>query len=789
MKSLLLNVSKDSKFGLKDLEAHISIQPLVTFIKRKIANSSSINKAYFESLLVKLEKDTDLQENIPIDKTHEHESIFKEIYNFLVPPASDESDVKLAFSSPLRATPFYGTDSFYNLLLKKESQCLDYEALEEYEPSSKKDIIQVYSLILEKLYGFPQKPTQPAIICIKAPDSTLKKYYKLDVDNTFVKISPKGKLPDFDILELRESWQKDFDVSSILRILPLSQFKFEGFSVIKLEDVTVPQSVEHIKSLIIDRASFENNSYHEEILNSLKNLTGNANLCFDLVPLLKVNDDIVLNPDTLCNSQLFRHTFNGDTAQNIYINFCKEYFKNPCMIFKPSLDTACGGNEFDLKVLKSEFKSMAIIPVLCKKNVVGLLIVYSKEKNAINEMVMGRLHSAISIIAQSLEHDIAEFNQKIETIIREKYTFLQGAVEWKFKEAALHYMEERLNDSLIKNVETIAFKDVYPLYGAIDVRNSTIERNNAQHLDFTFQISALLNTLNYIQKHVKHGLTDKLIARSEKFLDRIVKNEYAGDELKIQAFLDIDINTFISEVKSELTHTATGEMIDKYLSLSEESGTGHLHRRGFENDMQTINSTVNRYLENSKGKLQEDFPTYFEKFRTDGVEYDIYIGQSIEPKKTFKKEYLDKIRKWQLSSMAEIAILNEALLPKLSLPLRTTQLIFINPGSIDISFREDERRFDVEGSYNIRYEVIKKRIDKVKLKGKDERLTQPGKIALVYFDSQTALEYIPYIEDLQAQGLLLDDLELLELEHLQGVNGLKALRVGINLNSETNIVQ
>jgi hypothetical protein len=33
---------------------------------------------------------------------------------------------------------------------------------------------------------------------------------------------------------------------------------------------------------------------------------------------------------------------------------------------------------------------------------------------------------------------------------------------------------------------------------------------------------------------------------------------------------------------------------------------------------------------------------------------------------------------------------------------------------------------------------------------------------------------------LQLQGYLLDDLEYLELEELQGVSGLKALRVGVN---------
>jgi hypothetical protein len=68
--------------------------------------------------------------------------------------------------------------------------------------------------------------------------------------------------------------------------------------------------------------------------------------------------------------------------------------------------------------------------------------------------------------------------------------------------------------------------------------------------------------------------------------------------------------------------------------------------------------------------------------------------------------------------------------------LYITQLIFINAEPIDIAFRNDEKRFDVDGAYNIRYQVIKKRIDKVRLKNSEERLTQPGKIALVYFNKK-----------------------------------------------------
>ena len=91
----------------------------------------------------------------------------------------------------------------------------------------------------------------------------------------------------------------------------------------------------------------------------------------------------------------------------------------------------------------------------------------------------------------------------------------------------------------------------------------------------------------------------------------------------------------------------------------------------------------------------------------------------------------------------------------------------------------DEKHFDVDGAYNIRYEVIKKRIDKAFIKGTRERITAEGKITIVYSKSEEEEEYRRYLEILQSAGILTADIEHLDIEDLQAVSGLKALRVGV----------
>ena len=230
------------------------------------------------------------------------------------------------------------------------------------------------------------------------------------------------------------------------------------------------------------------------------------------------------------------------------------------------------------------------------------------------------------------------------------------------------------------------------------------------------------------------------------------------------------------------------ELVNDYMQHT-SMVTGHFHKnqRDYEESMQAINKNMIEYFEKEINTLQKVYPFYFEKYKTDGVEYNIYIGNSIAPDKPFNAIYLRNLRAWQLSSMAHITQLNNATCQLLPLCLQTTQLILVHGNAIDITFRRDEKRFDVEGAYNIRYEILKKRIDKVRIKGSMERLTQPGKIALVYSNTTEIQEYLHHIQYLQSKGLLSDTLEMLDLENVQGISGLKALRVGVQFDNETEL--
>jgi hypothetical protein len=129
-----------------------------------------------------------------------------------------------------------------------------------------------------------------------------------------------------------------------------------------------------------------------------------------------------------------------------------------------------------------------------------------------------------------------------------------------------------------------------------------------------------------------------------------------------------------------------------------------------------------------------------------------------------------------------------ALKPSLKNDLDITQLILVHDQPISIRFRADEKQFDVDGAYDIRYEIVKKRIDKAYIKNSGERLTQPGKIAVVYNQTKVEEEYKRYFKYLATKKLVSGKLEMLELEELPGANGLRALRMQIAPEVNMNMV-
>jgi hypothetical protein len=785
MQQKILNILEKADIPHQKVASQLSFGPFMEYLRGQIDEEKGLRKEVLAKVLESFSQFPELEGNVPIESLPKYKAQLDMLATVLNPVMGDSRNSFMALSVPLKPIVFYGSDLFYGVMCANP----DAKICELEDPSNfiKQVNEHFYSFILERFYGIRFRNQSDLTRTITDCKTDLTRHFKLSFDTRFVDVKTVGELPELDPAIIRAFSLTDKALAHLMEVLPHSKFVLSGFSIINIRDVTPEFALEEIKNNIVSGINEHDKVSFPAVVKSLKELSGTNDLEFNILPLYRVNGKLVDEMDEYCHSIIFSIGKLQGLQREVCVPLIEKFIANPRVVYFEDLDKH-GPSQRDVNRLfyKYGVKSYALLPIYYNKKLVGALELYSYKKDVLNEYVFNAIQPAMSLLAQLVKNSLAAFDDQLETIIKDKFTSLQPSVQWKFNEVAWHYLQMKDDKSKTNEPEEIVFKDVFPLYGAVDIRNSTNERNTALVEDLKVQLGTLVWVLDNLKKVSGFGLLDEKIFIAQQWINRIEAASGFDQEIILNDFLDNDIAPFLKEFvmsNPEYKHIA-----DEYFeAIDEEKGAAYENRKRLEKSMSVVISAVNNYFDNLRGEIQHSYPCYFEKFRTDGVEYDIYIGQSITPDKPYSNIYLQNLRLMQLRSMAAIANYSHSLQPLLSWAVQTTQLIFIHSHPIDIKFRRDEKRFDVEGAYNIRYHIIKKRIDKVRLKNSKERLTQPGKIALVYFSQAEAEEYISYIHYLQQEKILKNDLEYLELEELQGVAGLKALRVGVMLEAPNNI--
>lgn len=431
------------------------------------------------------------------------------------------------------------------------------------------------------------------------------------------------------------------------------------------------------------------------------------------------------------------------------------------------------------ETLAKGIRNLVVAPLYYQDDLIGILKLMSPHPGDLYALNAMKLRDVLPLFAMAINRSIEELNTRIQAIIKEQCTAIHPAVEWRFRQAAIHWAEQRQSGGMAE-MESIVFDDVYPLYGVSDIRGSSRLRNAMIQAD-------LMEHLNLAKEILQlgHGIKplpilDEFSYHVSKLITRLETGLGSSDEVAIIDFLRREVEPLFEHMQSFAPEVQ--EKIWVYeAAIEPRLGTIYHRRKDFEESVTYMNETLSAYLDAEQEKAQAMFPHYFEKHKTDGVEYGIYIGASMVEDGRFDRLYLYNLRLWQLITMCGITRKSEQIKADLKVPLEMAHLILLQDTPLSMSFRLDEKRFDIDGAYNMRYEIIKKRIDKALIKGTNERLTQPGKIAIIYSQAKETMEYRDYIDYLQASGYLTSDIEEVELDDLDGAQGLKSLRVTVNM--------
>ena len=740
-------------------------------------------KNIYQQLLDKVKLFPELLQPIEdLSILEKHQLLLEEMMTTIFPATiSDEEDL-FAVSVPFQFTTIYASKIFNASFMKEGSLEIQVPDIQTEQNLGDEKALSAYQLVLARLYNIKVEGVARSVHPYKCPITGLDKYMELELDVRFIDIKVNGELPALPEQCCREgvNINNPENVKLVAELVPLDQFIFEGFVIVRVREVTDREVINMVKNSLLAMENFDDIKLFTNLQKQVQDLIGVPGVSIAIKPFFQVNDHLVVTSPYTSNEAFLKELPSPAKHQQLYDQMSQVFGseKKPLVMSEIS-DEIVKAYDFFEPFRKKGLNSVIAYPLFDDQRLIGMLGIMSEKKGVLSSEHVAKVEPAIPLFELAIRKGQELLDNQVDKVIKDKFTAVQPAVEWRFTEAALTYLtkKEKGKETVI---EPIVFNNVFPLYGAIDIRNSSIERNQAIQQDLLQQLHMVDEIVRQAQKLADFPLLDEIRYKLDKYSDSVAAALFSDEETNIQSFLRNDIIQLFRHLQSIVP--SLDEEIKKYFEeINSPVQMVYSHRKDYEASITRINEEIACFIDNEQKAAQAIFPHYFERFVTDGVDFNIYIGQSITPNKTFDSFYLKNLKIWQLSTLSKAAQLTSKLEKSLSLSLQTTQLILAHSHPISISFRTAERKFDVDGAYNIRYEIIKKRIDKVRIKNSMERLTQPGMIAIVYSQAQEGQEYMEYVDYLRNKKILKGPVQQFELEELQGVSGLKGLRVEVNL--------
>jgi hypothetical protein len=687
---------------------------------------------------------------------HEQAALISQLLRDYFPPVLSANEIK-AVSVPLTTIIFNHSERFKKIL---EAAGDDFE-INIRGMTSHQHYVMSCCIILNEYYGTHLNFSNPIFYDIPTA-SGITKHYRILYNADFLDITPTEKfipLTEADIDQLINNFD---DTDLWKEKFPLDSWLLRGFAIMTLYDATTENAVSILKEKLL---GINADGFRESVESIFRSIY--------LIPDVQIGftafKDGVFGPDPF-GQQLSSFILKGGGGEAAEL-MCNQSY---CSVIQERsyfavADTALSTGALSANMLSQGIRSFILAPIEKNDVLFGVLEVVSFRPKELNSINANKLEVLLPFLTDTIERLSAELQNHVQALIQDKYTTIHASVYWKFKEEAERFIYNK-QLGLDYKLQEIVFPGVYPLYGQVDIKGSSEARNTSIQKDLMKQLKALLAIFVQLNAGQLVEASYDMELQLNKYLAELALPLQASTEQYINNFLNRKAHPRIRQVTNE----SMLPVIYEYFNTD-----FHVYRTKYETTISMINEELATIIDERQIEAQETFQHYFERFKTDGVEHNLYVGAAIAPLAEFNMKKLYALRMWQLRVICEMEQAHYHLRPVLPYPLEVTTLVLVYQSHIDIRFRMDEKRFDVDGSYNARFEIVKKRIDKAHIKGSTERITQPGKLTIVYSNDVEAQEYGRYIKVLQGERLLDGVVEQFDVEDLQGVSGLKILRAKI----------
>ena len=614
-----------------------------------------------------------------------HKEVISIILADTFAPVLTNNEIKTA-STPFENLVFNSSERFQKIL-KDAGEGFE---LEIRNLPMDINYIMKCTIILNFYYGFKMDLKRPLFYDI--PDASgLMRHYRILYNADFMEIIPtelSKELSQEDVDELLEN----FDNLELWKEkIPPNSFISKGFVISNMFDVSAEHSISEIKSTLIGSNKRGNEDFMDSFQDTFRSLfnlkkinVGFAGYDANTNKFLKIygkgiESFILKGMDTeSCDSILCDHSYGKLFHENTYVaisNVDKYYEKS-------------GGGQPYKNLYEQGIKSAILAPIADNGVLLGVLELVSTTINELNSVNANKLDDVMPFIVSAVIRSIEEEENLVDAIIQHECTTVHSSVYWKFQEEAKRFMADELmgNQPVFKE---IVFKDVYTLYGQVDIKDSSKERNLSIQRDLMIQLSEINDVLWAAVKKYQLPVYEELMYRVDAYLEEVREALYTHTEQAIFDFVKEEITPVFKHLKEEDKHL--GKLVKGYEDkIDVETESYYDHRRNYDNSVMEANMQLAALLDRKQLDAQGMFPHYFERYKTDGVEHNMYIGSSIANDRNFNELYLSNLRLWQLQVMCDMENKYYTLKSKLPVKLDVASLILVYSASLSIRFRMDE---------------------------------------------------------------------------------------------------
>ena len=758
-----LNLSEGNVFKFN---TKLSFKYLIEFWEKELDEAPAARRALAEQVFANLPEGHPLRADvIDIEEALKHEGHVDLLMTAAVPISAREHRLTGAFV-PFHYAPVFATTAFLDLRYAPDSL-----AAETHRHFDIQKTQTAYAYILRDIYGQNISPNYNHLIQTRDPETGLSRFFRAELDTQFVRLEITGDKPELTDDEMTELLEDPSNLARYEELLPPDRFQFRGVSIVRAVDVTFGESLSRLKQDMLVQDALVSPANLDNIQQRIRSFLGHSDIQVGIIALDRCTSGEVKDARQIGRSILLKNGMPGceHPEDTLYFKCISE---NRGVVAN-GLSRISAPTGFMDAVIQEGIESLYLAPLRDEGTIIGVIEIGSTTSGRLTPPMIPILDEVAGLFSTALKRSLDEQEDRVQALIKRQFTAIHPVVEWKFRRIALETLGNEGG-----NLPMIRFEGVHSLFGTSDIRGSSTVRGKAIQEDVAEQLGLALAAVIAASTTRPRPFLDELGFRISSHIEKVMAEVNSGDEITYSRFLREEVEPLFDEFRT-WSPDVDRAVQQYYDALDQDKHLIYKKRKAFDDSVAIINDRVGHYMQQRQVEAQDMIPHYFEMFRSDGVEYTLYAGNSLLNGVNFSELDLKNLKLWQLITMAGIAALTNRLADELPIRLETAQLILVQSSPVDIHFRADEKKFDVEGAYNIRYEIVKKRIDKATIKGTGERLTQPGTIALVYSQREEATEYKQYLRYLFAAGYLEGEIEKYELDALPGVNGLHALRVRV----------